>query len=250
MTNLRLLIVGQGNMAKELEKVCLEKQKDADAEIDIGFLNYNSIENTPLQELHEQLIPSLNWVVVHFGSGRQLNDAIELCKLLDCPMIQGSTRGVDLPENPEITIINAPNLSIPIIRLMSCIEKFNQAMSPGMKITIAESHQASKPDTSGTARVLADTCEIEHEQIQKIRDPKIQTNELGVPEENLGGHAYHFVSYEGYGTQVMVSTKIHGRRSYALGTICVAAALVDLQSEPNRFFRPGIYQLADHPSLL
>ncbi|KAF8391740.1 hypothetical protein HHK36_021974 [Tetracentron sinense] len=89
--------------------------------------------------------------------------------------------------------------------------------------TVMESHQASKLDTSGTAKAVVSCFKklgvsFELDQIQKIREAKQQVEMVGVPEEYLSGHAFHIVSFE-------FQHNVCGRSIYAEGTVDAAIFL-------------------------
>ena len=185
-------------------------------------------------------------VAIHLGSGRQLLQLIELCEERRMPIIQGSTKlTMALPSDRNVAVINAPNLSLPMIRFVAAFPAFAEAVKIGMEARIVESHQSKKVDTSGTARAVAKVLDIPESAIKSVRDPDIQLT-LGVPEEHLGGHAYHDFVFTGQGVEIKVSTKIRGRVTYAEGAITLAQALVDLQ-EP---LKNGTYELKDILDLL
>ena len=185
-------------------------------------------------------------IAIHLGSGRQLLPLIDLCEALQMPVIQGSTKLTEpLPSNRNVVIINAPNLSLPMIRFLASFPAFAQAIKAGMVARVVESHQVKKADTSGTARAIAKVLDIPESSIKSVRDPDIQLT-LGVPEEHLGGHAYHDFVFTGQGVEIKVSTKIRGRATYAEGALTLARALTD-QQEP---LKNGIYELKDILHLL
>jgi dihydrodipicolinate reductase len=180
-------------------------------------------------------------VAIHFGSGRQLPELIDLCERIRVPIIQGSTKlTVSIPSDRRVVIIKAPNLSLPMIRFVSAFPAFAAAINIGMSVRIVESHQSKKADTSGTARAVAKTLGVAESTIKSVRDPDIQLS-LGVPEEHLDGHAYHDFIFTGQGVEIKISTKIRGRATYAEGALTLAQALAD-QQEP---LKNGIYELKD-----
>ncbi|RWW43404.1 hypothetical protein BHE74_00050955 [Ensete ventricosum] len=74
-------------------------------------------------------------------------------------------------------------------------DQFPGAFS-GYTLEVMESHQASKLDTSGTAKAVISCFQklgvtFDMKQIKQIRDPKKQLEMVGVPEEHLCGHAFH-----------------------------------------------------------
>ena len=79
------------------------------------------------------------------------------------------------------------------MRLMA--ENFPGAFK-GYTLTVTESHQASKVDTSGTAKAIVQSfndlgCDFDIADAELVRDVPTQLGRMGVPEEHLLGHAYH-----------------------------------------------------------
>lgn len=223
-TNMHIILAGQGKMAAAMEIACFSRG--------IGItkfgtdFDYSKLKNNKL-------------VAVHFGSGKQLLSLIELCERFQIPLIQGSTN-VNIPNNRRTIIVNAPNLSLPMIRFLEAFPAFASAIKIGMSISIIESHQKQKTDVSGTARVLAKTIGTKDSIITTIRDPDIQLS-LGIPKEHLGGHAYHDFIFTGHGVEIKVSTKIRGRATYAEGALALAQSLADkIESLEN-----GVYELGE-----
>lgn len=188
-------------------------------------------------------------VAVHFGSGRLLPDLIELCSEKRIPLIQGSTnedsiKAVEEADTSDAFIVNAPNLSLPIVKLAIGIGDFLDGLVDMMSLAIAESHQESKGDKkSGTARLVADKFDIPHEEISSVRDPIIQRNFLGVPKRFLDGHAYHSIMLEGLGASIEIKTKVHGRDTYAQGAIVLAKGLNRMMY--TELGEKGVFQIQD-----
>ena len=92
----------------------------------------------------------------------------------------------------------------------------------GYSMTVAESHQSSKVDTSGTAKAIVASfqelgVQFAEEQIEMVRQPAEQTARMAVPEAHLLGHAFH--TYELTSPDGMVQLKFEhnvcGRSIYA-----------------------------------
>ncbi|TWT46633.1 dihydrodipicolinate reductase C-terminal domain-containing protein [Botrimarina hoheduenensis] len=150
------------------------------------------------------------------------------------PVVVGTT-GFDREEAIRLVreagglAVIAPNMAIPIVLLQAAArylaETFPGALA-GAELTIRESHQAHKRDTSGTAKALVAAAQtlgfgFTVEQIESIRDPARQSNELGVPDEHLDGHALHRYDARCAGgtVQLVLEHNVLGRRVYAEGTL-------------------------------
>lgn len=228
---MKILLAGNGKMASAVQQACLS---DGQIEVIPFFTGFNLA------------IGSRNTVAIHFGSGRQLLELLEVCATHDVPVIQGSTKlSTVIPDNHNNVIINAPNSSLPMVAFMQSFPDFALSMMKHMNVSIAESHQAGKKDVSGTARALSKLIDFDEETIVSVRDRTTQLA-LGVPEEYLDGHAYHDFVFTGQGVTIKVLTQVHGRATYAEGAIAVAERLV---ANPKRLMS-GTYQLVDAIPLL
>lgn len=233
-----IILAGKGNMAQAMKKYCEEK----------------GVQVVPFGS--NALMPAGDFVVaVHFGSGSELPKLIEHCEAHHIPIIQGSTKLVcPFPTSSETVLVNSPNLSLPMVRLMKRLPDFLRSVGIGMEKEIVESHQKKKPDTSGTARAVAKELGIPEDAIVKIRDVGTQLS-LGVPQEHLSGHAYHRFILCGQGVKIGVSTDITGRNTYCEGCFTLALSLLrakerDRVGTGDLELPKGLYQLKDLLHLL
>jgi len=178
-----------------------------------------------------------NDIAVHVGSGRELPALIEFCEKNQVPLIQGSV-GPDIEKtfkstSPSFSYIEAPNLSLPIIKLFHLLRDAG-TLFEGCKVTIRESHQSTKTTVPGTAREFARLLRLDPDKIVSVRDPEVQKSELGVPEKHLPGHAIHHITVEGKGGTVRFSTEVLGRDTYVYGIISIMK-IVD-RLEPRKYF--------------
>lgn len=218
-----IIVAGHGSMAQELISLCGEAHVMCFAFDDVELSN-------------ERMI---GFPFVHFGSGRQLADCLEACKTLQSPLIQGST-GQTLPERVPVPVVDAPNLSLPIIRFLTQVLPTLQHSFYDMEATVMDSHQAGKKSVPGTAAAMANALCLNIDRITSVREPAIQ-RQLGVAEEHLGGHGWHWINFCGQGVNITVSTKVNGRRSYAAGALAIAEALV----QHRKTLQPRVYGVAE-----
>lgn len=121
----------------------------------------------------------------------------------EMPFVMGTTGGNKetlerLVANSSVNAVIAPNMAMPIVALQSCMNSLaseHRGLLEGYGLTIVESHQQNKVDTSGTAKAMVAYFNrlgipFEIRQISMIRDPARQ-RELGVPSEHLLGHGWH-----------------------------------------------------------
>jgi len=155
------------------------------------------------------------------------------------PFVMGTTsfdrsEAAELVAASEASAVIAPNMAAPIVLLQAAGEhlasQFPGAMADA-ELSIRESHQAGKKDTSGTAKAMVDYfrrlgVEYDVEAIDKLRNAGAQ-RAAGVPEEHLGGHAFHrYELHAAAGTvQLVLEHNVIGRRVYAEGTLAAVRFL-------------------------
>lgn len=124
----------------------------------------------------------------------------------------------------------APNMGKQIVAFQAMMEmmarEFPKAFA-GYTMRVKESHQASKADTSGTAKSVVASFQklglpFEVDQIERVRDGKRAIQEMGVPDEFVDkGHAfhtYHLTSPDG-SVHFEFQHNVCGRATYAGGTV-------------------------------
>jgi len=150
------------------------------------------------------------------------------------PFVMGTTGGdrerlVSLVQGSEICAVIAPNMAKQIVGFQAMME-YAATRYPGLfkgySLTIEESHQKGKADTSGTARAMvgcfnAMGIPFAPEKITMIRDPEMQRAVWKIPEEHLAGHGWHtYTLTSPDGTVRFVFThNVNGRDVYAQGTL-------------------------------
>lgn len=147
-----------------------------------------------------------NPIIVDYTTSEAVKSNIENYINHRIPFIIGTTGGEinknlikkNLEKTGNIAII-APNMAIPIVGLQKLMENFankNPNLMERYNLSIFESHQETKKDTSGTAKAMVGYFNrlgipFKIEDIERIRDRSKQL-EIGVPEEYLDGHGWHF----------------------------------------------------------
>ncbi|CAN4111212.1 unnamed protein product [Withania somnifera] len=150
-----------------------------------------------------------NLIVVDYTVPAAVNDNAELYSKVGVPFVMGTTGGDR--EKLYKTVSDS---------------KVYAVISPQMGKQVMESHQASKLDTSGTAKAVISCFEklgvsFDMDEVQLIRDPVQQVEMVGVPEEYLLGHAfhmYHLTSPDGT-VSFEFQHNVCGRSIYAEGTV-------------------------------
>ncbi len=215
---MHIITVGCGKMVKALETAC----------------NVSEVSHAPFNPNGSRIASS---VAVHFGSGRQFAELHSYCSERCIPIIQGST-GQKLPERIGTPIVEAPNLALPIVYLMGVVRdvQFRFETMGLSKCKVQESHQATKKSVAGTAIKFAEAIKLNPEEIFQFREPDVQRR-LGVPEEHLERHGYHWIKWAFPDIEVEFVTKVHGLRPYALGALTVARGLLlELSTLDNKVY--------------
>lgn len=159
------------------------------------------------------------------------------------PFVMGTTgydreRAVRMIADANLSAVLAPNMAIPIVLAQAAAgylaRTFPGALR-GYKFSLTESHQASKLDTSGTAKSLVPQfaalgLPASIEAIRMVRDPVQQRDELQVPESHLSGHAYHKYTVASVDSSIVLelSHRVHGRSVYAEGALAAAHFLANV----------------------
>lgn len=158
------------------------------------------------------------------------------------PFVMGTTGGdrnqlVDSVTGSSIAAIIAPNMAKQIVGLQAMMayaaDNFPNLFK-SYELTLRESHQAGKADTSGTAKDMVGYfnqmgVDFTTDQIEKERDPERQRNMWGIPSSHLEGHAWHtYTLLSGDGSSKFEFThNINGRDIYWDGTRDAVLFLAD-----------------------
>ncbi len=158
------------------------------------------------------------------------------------PFVMGTTGGDRERLNAtvraaSIPAVIAPNMAKQIVgfqAMMAYAAENFPGLFAGYSLEIRESHQQGKADTSGTAKAMVTYfnrlgCDFTEEAIFKERNPDIQKNEWGVPEEFLSGHAWHTYTLTSPDSTTTFSFthNVNGRKIYVRGTLDAVDFLAD-----------------------
>jgi 4-hydroxy-tetrahydrodipicolinate reductase len=179
-------------------------------------------------------------VSIDYTHPSAVNANADLYAEVGMPFVMGTTGGdreklVKGTEASGVYAVIAPNMGKQIVALQTAIEYMSKEFPgsfEGYTLTVTESHQSTKADTSGTAKALAADMSTltgapyDVESINMIRDREGQLS-FGVPEEHLGGHAFHTYSLKSQDRSVEFQFRhnVCGRRMYAEGTADAVAFL-------------------------
>ncbi|MDY0221398.1 MAG: dihydrodipicolinate reductase [Desulfobacterium sp.] len=156
--------------------------------------------------------------------------------------VMGTTGGdraalMDTVRSGSVPALIAPNMAKQIVGFQAMMEyagKTFPGLFKGYTLTVEESHQNGKADTSGTARVMVGCFNdlgipFSDGEIEMVRDPGIQRDVWKIPEEHLTGHAWHtytLTSKDG-SASFQFKHNINGREIYIQGTLDGALFLND-----------------------
>lgn len=172
-------------------------------------------------------------ICVDYTHPTAVNDNAKFYVAHKIPFVMGTTGG-DRQElettvkNGSMPAVIAPNMAKQIVGLQAMLE-YGANTFPGLfkgfTLQVKESHQQAKADTSGTAKALV-ACfnqlgtDFDISSIEKIRDPKIQKEDLGVPEQYIEGHGWHTYTLKAPDGSALfeLTHNINGRQIYVSGT--------------------------------
>ena len=175
-----------------------------------------------------------NLLAIDYTHPSAVNDNAILYADNDLPFVMGTTGGDRAKLVEDVSTRNAfaviaPNMGKQIVAMQAGLEemanKFPSAFA-GYKLTVTESHQSKKADTSGTAKAVIsslmklsdDDFDVE-EDIAMLRDDE-SSLAFGVSKEALNGHAFHTYTLTSPDGSVVFELKhnVEGRTVYAEGT--------------------------------
>ncbi|CAM8892454.1 unnamed protein product [Rhodiola kirilowii] len=175
-----------------------------------------------------------NLIVVDYTVPDAVNDNAELYCKMGVPFVMGTTGGdrqklMKTVQDSNIYAVISPQMGKQVVAFLAAMEimaeQFPGALS-GYTMQVLESHQSSKLDTSGTAKAFISCFQnlgvsFDMDEVQLIRDPKQQLEMVGVPEEHLGGHAFHMYHITSPDQTVSFEFQhnVCGRSIYAEGTV-------------------------------
>jgi len=200
-----------------------------------------------IKQAHKDLI------AIDFTHPSAVNDNARFYCENQLPFVMGTTGGdrqelAATVENSDTCAVIAPNMAKQIVGFQAMMayaaENFPNLFA-GYELTIEESHQQTKADTSGTAKAMVDYFNklgtaFSQNDIIRIRDPKEQKDRLGVAEQYLSGHGWHTYTLVSPDKTVTFrfTHNVNGRDIYAQGTfdaVLFLAGKID-QGQKGRVF--------------
>lgn len=250
-----------GNVARVVAPILYQQKYD----LRVGLTSDRHVGETfELAEGHEiPLVPNTSEaldkynpsMIIDFTRPNVINSNVERYCEAGIPFVTGTTGGDRTAleqvvlESGNVAVI-APNMNPQIVAFqaaMQCMaETFPDSFS-GFSLYIIESHQATKADTSGTAKAMVKYFNqlgipFTQDQIVMVRDPTEQIA-MGIPQEYLGGHGghtYRLVSKDGT-VMFEFTHNVYGRTAYADGT----RRAIDFLDRKIEAGEGGVYSMID-----
>lgn len=102
-------------------------------------------------------------------------------------------------------------------------------------ISIVESHQSAKKSAPGTAYKLAEYLNFPINKIRSIRDPEVQSREVGIERDFLGKHAYHKITIKDARDKLTIEMKVEGHESYSIGVRKIIDVVLTTPLQKKRY---------------
>ena len=175
-----------------------------------------------------------DFISVDFTHPSAVNDNAAFYCEHGLPFVMGTTGGdreklVQTVVRSNVCAVIAPNMAKQIVGFQAMME-YAASTFPGIfhgyTLTVKESHQAGKADTSGTAKAMVSCFNrmgvvFLQEAIAMERDPAVQGEQWGIPEAYLSGHGWHTYRLTSPDNTVVFEFQhnVNGRDIYAAGTM-------------------------------
>jgi hypothetical protein len=173
-------------------------------------------------------------IIVHAGSGRQINECFAFCSRTRSVFIELSTGMETENMHPDFPLVVCPNTSILLLKTLHMI-KANGRLFENYTVSITESHQSAKNTAPGTAYAFAGALNFPTDKIISVRDPEIQQHEIGIPNAYLDKHAYHKIVIQDGNDQVTIETKVLGHDAYAKGVKIIVEMVLKAELENKKY---------------
>lgn len=181
-----------------------------------------------------------NMIIIDFTLPMAVNDnAVFYCQN-KIPFVMGTTGGdrhklLQDTKHAGVYAVIAPQMGKQVVAFQAMMEMMAQEF-PGAfssyNLSVTESHQRTKADTSGTAKAVVASLQrlgldFSESAIKKIREKGAQLDQMHVPENALDGHAFHTYALTSPDGSVSFEFQhnVCGRQIYAEGTVDAALFL-------------------------
>jgi 4-hydroxy-tetrahydrodipicolinate reductase len=209
------------------------------------------------QRIGQLIAEHVPFISVDFSHPSGVNRNADFYCRHQLPFVMGTTGGdreqlLETVKNSKTAAVIAPNMAKQIVgfqAMMAYAAEHFPNLFKGYRLTIRESHQAGKADTSGTAKALVGYFNrmgvpFTSEQIEMERDPERQSNMWGVPPEYLVGHGWHTYTLTSADQTVKFEFihNVNGREVYGEGTL---DAVVFLSKKVAQGVRGKVFSMID-----
>ncbi|XP_068666304.1 probable 4-hydroxy-tetrahydrodipicolinate reductase 1, chloroplastic [Aristolochia californica] len=179
-------------------------------------------------------------IVVDYTLPSAVNANADLYCKIGVPFVLGTTGGdrerlYKTVQDANAYAVISPQMGKQVVAFLATMEIMAEkfpGVFKGYTLQVMESHQAGKLDISGTAKAVISCFQnmgvkYQLDEVQQIRDPKMQVEMVGVPEEHLSGHAFHMYHLTSPDQTVSFEFQhnVCGRSIYAEGSIDAAIFL-------------------------
>ncbi len=198
-----------------------------------------------------------NFIVVDYSHPTAVNGNAEFYCRHNLPFVMGTTGGdrqlleKTVTDSSNAAVI-APNMAKQIVGFQAMMEYAADSfpgLFKGYTLTVKESHQKGKADTSGTAKAMVKVFNLlgvsfSVDQIIKERDPDVQHKKWGIPKKHLKGHGWHTytLTSEDRTVRFEFTHNVNGRDIYVPGTL---DAIQYLHTKVNQGAQGSIYTMTD-----
>ena len=162
-------------------------------------------------------------IVVHAGSGRELDAVVAHCAATGSPLIELATGSALEGAMPAFPVVLCPNTNILMLKVM-CMLETSGHLFKGHDIRFTESHQAQKTSVPGTAVSMAQSLGLAAGDIRSVRNADVQQTSLQIPAAHLDRHAFHRIDIDDGLCSVKLETLVVGESPYVSGVAHIVAA--------------------------
>ena len=206
-------------------------------------LIHPELREKEISEIIEKYKP---FITIDYTHPSGVNSNAEFyCKTV-LPFVMGTTGGdrkllEETVNSSSIAAVISPNMAKQIVGFQAMMEYASKTfpdLFKGYSLSIKESHQKGKADTSGTAKAMtryfnALGTPYSESDIIKIRNPETQKTEWGIPDKYLAGHGWHTYSLVSNDKTVRFefTHNVNGREVYVQGTLDAVSYLCKKNKE-------------------
>lgn len=218
---MKIIVAGSGKLANEIR-----------GDIAINKL-YPIVKWEDIDPREEEKL-----IIVHAGSGRQLEEIINYCNSSNSILIELATGTKVTFSDAVFPIIICPNISTLMVKFLILL-KTNGKLFQEYSVKIEESHQKAKTSVAGTAVKIAEYLGKDKETIISYRDLEYQKDQLGINEDALNRHALHRITINDGIDEITMTTRIQSKDTYVRGLISL------LRNLEGRKLENKIYSITD-----